>query len=140
MNDLKTARALQHSILGKGRWAAPCGCIFIVWGNFPKKPWIHCETRDHVCHFDCDNAYGPTCLTGWVNKLTAKRVRDDEFDEAWLKANKTYTVTNDLCVRVSKTMGALRYSGLDNLRRDTFGLQYEPEWPPKMFEVFKVAK
>lgn len=140
MNDLKIAHALQHDILGPGKWGAPCGCILNVIGNFPKKPWIYNTYMHHSCHFDCTNAYGPTCLQGWISKLTATRVSREEFADAWLKAKKRYSVINELLVPVSRYTGTGHYEELDALRLEDIGLEPVREWPPKMAEVFKALK
>lgn len=141
MTDLKTAQALQRSILGPGRLALPCGCILLIDGYFPKKPWVHVYRFQHICSPNCPNADGENSVSRWVNKHTFKRVLLDEFDEAWSKAKKIVSRAGTLGVKISLYAMATSYVQFDTINRATFDPREEAvKWPPKMIEVFKTSR
>ena len=49
MNELRTARALQNSILGPRRFMRHCGCVGRVLLYYPKRPWVYVDSPISAC-------------------------------------------------------------------------------------------
>ncbi len=90
MTDIKTAQALQRSILGPRRFMRHCGCIGHVRLYYPKRPWIYVDGAVSSCSFGFNNQLleVPHLKTGWYNKETDDLVSAEQLKEAWDKARR----------------------------------------------------